>query len=145
MIAVDTNVLFPALEKSHANHAAARAFLEQLEPGQTALCELVLVEIYLMIRNPATSRRPLGAAQAGDVIRHLRTNPAWRLIDYPGGIMDGVWRVSAERGFARRRIIDARLAATLLHHGIRQLATANVKDFRGLGLARVWNPLADGD
>lgn len=144
MIAVDTNVLFPALETSHEHHEAARAFLAGLEPGETAVCELVLAEVYVLVRNPAVCRRPLGAAQAGELIARLRSNPTWRLVDYPGGLMDAVWRAAASPGFARRRVFDARLAMTLLHHGIRDLATCNVKDFKGLGLGRVWNPLAAG-
>lgn len=44
--------------------------------------------------------------------------------------------------FARRRIIDARLALTLHHHGVREFATANVNDIKGFGFTRVWNPLA---
>ena len=142
MIALDTNVLFPALEVSHKNHLDAKAYVDQLASGEVAICELVLAEIYVLVRNPATCRRPLGAAQANVVIRALRTNPAWRLIDYPGGLMDSVWRACGEPGFARRRIFDARLAVTLVHHGVSELATVNVKDFDGLGLKRVWNPFA---
>ncbi len=142
MISLDTNVLFPALEGGHPNHAIAKGFIDGLTQGEVAICELVLLEIYLLVRNPATCRRPLGSAQAGALIHRLRTNPSWRLIDYPGGLMDGVWRVATRPGFARRRIIDVRFAATLLHYGVEELATANVKDFGGLGLRRVFNPLA---
>lgn len=140
MIALDTNVLFPALESTHEHHAAATAFLNQIPAGELVICELVLIEIYVLVRNPAVCRRPLGAKQASALIRTLRTNPSWRLIDYPGGVMDEVWRAAAAPTFARRRVFDARLAVTLLHHGVRELATVNVTDFANLGLARVWNP-----
>ena len=39
MIAVDTNILFSALETSHEKHGDAPAFLAGLEPGETAVCE----------------------------------------------------------------------------------------------------------
>lgn len=42
---------------------------------------------------------------------------------------------------AFRRIIDARLGLTLLHHGVTEFATTNPKDFTGLSFQRVWNPL----
>lgn len=142
MISFDTNVLFPGLEPSHVDHARARAFLEGLPAGRVAICELVLTELYVMVRNPATARRPLGAPEAARLIHTLRTNPAWRLVDYPGGLMDGVWNAAAAPGFARRRVFDARLGLTLLHHGVTDLATANLKDFAGLGFRRVFNPLA---
>lgn len=141
MISFDTNVLFPALEPSHPHHSRARSFLQALPAGRVAICELVLTEVYVMVRNPATARRPLGAAEAADLIHTLRTNPSWRLVDYPGGLMDAVWKAAGEPRFARRRVFDARLAFTLLHHGVTELATANVKDFGGLGFQRVFNPL----
>jgi toxin-antitoxin system PIN domain toxin len=141
VISFDTNILFPALEPSHPHHTRARQFLEGLSAGPAAICELVLTEVYVMVRNPATARRALGAAEAADLIHTLRTNPAWRLVDYPGGLMDGVWRAAREPGFARRRVFDARLGLTLRHHGVTEFATANVKDFAGLGFQRVFSPL----
>lgn len=42
-----------------------------------------------------------------------------------------------------RVLFDARLALTLRHHGVTELATCNTKDFQGYGFTRVWDPLAD--
>lgn len=56
--------------------------------------------------------------------------------------MDEVWRQAASGQFAFRQIIDLRLALTLRHHGVTEFATANGKDFQGVGFSRVWNPLA---
>ena len=42
--------------------------------------------------------------------------------------------------FARRRIIDARLALTLRAAGVTDLATRNIKDFTDFGFNRVWDP-----
>ena len=47
----------------------------------------------------------------------------------------------AEPEIAYRRVYDHRLALTLCQHGVTEFATANVRDFEGLGLGRVWNPL----
>jgi hypothetical protein len=44
---------------------------------------------------------------------------------------------------SRRRACDARLAVSLLRQGIPALATRNVRDFEGLGLARVFDPLTE--
>ncbi|MBV5276226.1 MAG: hypothetical protein JZU52_22185, partial [Lamprocystis purpurea] len=57
-------------------------------------------------------------------------------------VMDQVWALAGKPQFARRRIFDARIALTLLHHGVTELATANVKDFDGFGFQAVWNPVA---
>ena len=143
MIAVDTNLLFAWLNRDHAWHAAAAAwFKTRQESADLVLCELCLMELYALLRNPTVVRRPLESSAAVRVIQSLRKHPRWEIIDYPGGLMDGLWKAAATPGFARRRVYDARLAATLLHHGVAELVTANVKDFDGLGLARVWNPLA---
>ncbi len=61
----------------------------------------------------------------------------------PGrGIMDQVWTYAAGRSFVFRRILDARLAAVLRHHGVTEFATRNLADFDGFGFARVWDPPA---
>lgn len=142
MTAVDTNLLFAWLEGSHPDHAAAQAwFAEQGTNPDLVLCELCLVELYGLLRNEVILERPLGAAAAARVIQQLRHHPCWELVDYPGGLMEEVWALAATPQFARRRIYDTRLALALRHHGVTELATANVKDFGGFGFTRVWNPL----
>lgn len=141
MIAFDTNILFPSLEPSHRSHDRARGFLLQIKAREACLCELVLMEIYALVRNPAVCTRPLDGPAAVELVRRLRGNPQWRLLDYPGSLMDDIWEAAGQPGFARRRIFDARLAITLRSHGVTDFATSNVKDFDGFGFARVWNPL----
>lgn len=34
---------------------------------------------------------------------------------------------------------------TLIHQGVTEFATANVKDFEALGFQKVWNPLAPAE
>ena len=55
--------------------------------------------------------------------------------------MNEVWRLAADKDFAFRRIIDCRLALTLKHHGVKEFATTNIRDFEDFGFSRVWNPL----
>ena len=142
MISVDTNILLYAQNANCPEHGAARDYLLGIARSQdVALCELVLVELYLLLRNPAVVRKPLGSADAAEICQGYRGNPRWRLIEN-APVMGTVWAAAREKGFARRRIIDLRLALTLQHHGVTALATANVKDFEGLGFERVWNPVA---
>jgi hypothetical protein len=56
--------------------------------------------------------------------------------------MEQVWAMARQPGFARRRIFDARIGLTLIHHGVDGFATANTRHFSDLGFASVWNPLA---
>jgi uncharacterized protein len=142
MTAVDTNLLFAWLNRDHPWHAhAARWFASQAANPNLVLCELCLVELYGLLRNPTVVRRPLDGAGAVAVIQRLRAHPQWELLDYPGGLMNEVWPAAGTEGFARRRIYDARLALTLRHAGVAEFATTNVRDFDGFGFTRVWNPL----
>jgi len=143
MIAFDTNILFPSLESSHPSHGKAREFLSQLKGRETGLCELVLMETYVLVRNPAVCLRPLDGPEAVALVHRLRANQQWRLLDYPGGLMDEVWAAAGQTGVARRRIFDSRLAVTLRSHGVTDFATANKMDFAGFGFAKVWNPLEE--
>jgi toxin-antitoxin system PIN domain toxin len=141
MIAFDTNLLLYAQNTRGADNAAARAFLDELaHRTDVVVSELVLVEFYLLLRNPAVTSTPLTSRAAADVCQAYRTNPNWRLIEN-APVMTEVWLRARERNFARRRIIDLRLALTLQHHGVMEFATANVRDFQGFGFTRVWNPI----
>jgi len=145
MISCDTNVLFPAFNKDSRSHDRARQFLESVAGrADFCLCEQVLMELYSLLRNPTVCRVPLSADKAVITIQGLRANPVWRIVDMvPGhGIMDRVWQHAAHRDFAYRRLFDARLALVLKHHGVSDFATCNTSDFRDLGFARLWDPLA---
>lgn len=101
----------------------------------------MLVELYLLLRNPAVLKQPLTPELAAGTCLTYRTNPRWRLVEN-APVMDEVWRLAGQPGFARRRVFDARIALTLIHHGVTDMATANVKDFADFGFTRVWNPAA---
>lgn len=143
MLAFDTNILFAAVEASAPGHAKARQFVEAHGANDdVVLCELVLVELYLLLRNAAVVEEPLSAREASQLILALRRNPKWRLVEN-APVMDGVWGRAGRDPFARRKVIDARLALTLKHHGVTEFATVNLADFAGFGFRRVWNPLQD--
>lgn len=146
MISFDTNLLLYSLNQDCAEYNDARAFFTSLPtaPGTVALCELVLIELYVLLRNPAILKSPLAPADAVSVIQTFRQHPTWALVDYPGDtatVMEEIWRWAAQPNIGRRVVFDARLALTLRHHGVTEFATRNEAHFSGFGLARVWNPL----
>lgn len=142
MLSFDTNLAVHAANGASPFHAIAFEFIASLGPRQdVAICELMLVELYLKLRNEKIFPAPLGAAEAVGICRAYRGNGAWMLVE-SAPVMADVWKLAAARGFAMRRIIDVRLGLTLLHHGVTEFATTNVKDFQGLGFDRVWNPLS---
>ena len=143
MIGIDTNLLLYALHPGVAEHQCAREFLTRCGTDQSVImCDLVLAELYQLIRNPVILGREIPPAEAVDIIQRFRHNPNW-LIAENAPVMDEVWRHASKEGFARRRLFDVRLALTLQHHGGTHFATANVKDFEGLGFEKVWNPLEE--
>lgn len=86
------------------------------------------------------SGNPLRAGEAVEVIQRFRRHPRWRCIEN-APIMDQVWQFAGDQDFPRRRIFDAKIALTLLHHGVTEFATVNLKDFRSFGFQKIWNPL----
>jgi toxin-antitoxin system PIN domain toxin len=144
MISIDTNVLLYSLNPDSIWHEAAVDFLRQnlgVPSVRIAITDYVLVELYVLLRNPAVMAKPLSAQAARDVVTAYLDAPNVSRIEN-ANVMDEVWELSGDRDFARRRIFDARLALTLRHGGVTHFATTNVKDFEGWGFEKVWNPLA---
>lgn len=141
MISFDTNIVVHSANVDSPDYKAARSFLEELTTHQdVAICELMLVEVFLKLCNQKIFSQHMSAAEASDYCAKLRANRNWRLLE-SAPVMEEVWQATRKRNFAFRRIIDLRLGLTLRHHGVTHFATANLKDFRGLGFEKVWNPL----
>lgn len=142
MLSFDTNVAVHAANAASPLSRAAYDFVASLASRRdVVVCELMLLELYLKLRNEKIFPNPLGPGAAVAVCQAYRNNASWKLVE-AAPVMDEVWRLAATRGFAIRRIVDARLALTLAHHGVTEFATTNVRDLQGFGLGRVWNPCA---
>jgi toxin-antitoxin system PIN domain toxin len=141
MISIDTNLLLYSLNPDSSSHQSAASFLAKtFDEEQVVISDLVLVELYLLLRNPFVLKKPLSSTAAAKLVRSYFDYPSVvRAENAP--IMDKAWSLAAKPNFARRRIIDIRLALTLQHHGVTRFATANTKDFQNLGFEKVWNPL----
>ena len=139
VVSIDTNLLVYAQNSRCTQHEAARAFVTHCRNREIVICELVLVELYLVLRSAEIVARPLGATEAAAICTRYRANPRWRLVE-SAPVMDAVWQRAGSPGFARRN--NTRLALTLRHHGVTEFATANTRHFDGFGFSRVWNPAA---
>ncbi len=143
MISIDTTILLYAQNIDCREHRPAHDFVLELSGrDDVVLCELVLVELYVLLRNPSVLENPLTSAEAVETCQRYRRNPRWRLVEN-APVMESIWKEAGKHDFPRRRIFDLRLALTLLHHGVSSLATANTKDFQGLGFHKVWNPVSE--
>jgi toxin-antitoxin system PIN domain toxin len=144
VLSIDTNVLLYAQNQDCPEHDAAAAFLAGCaDRTDVAVCELVLMELYQLLRNPAVITRPLEGPEAAEVCQVFRRNRRWALIEN-APVMDDVWGLAATPEAARRWLFDARLALTLRHHGVDEFATRNINDFNGFGFSRVWDPITSG-
>jgi len=71
MISIDTNVLLYSLNPDSIWHEAAVDFLRQnlgVPSVRIAITDYVLVELYVLLRNPAVMAKPLSAQAARDVV-----------------------------------------------------------------------------
>ncbi|MFV1995797.1 MAG: PIN domain-containing protein [Verrucomicrobiales bacterium] len=147
MLGIDTNLLLYSLNPASSHQPAAERFLRfsfRDKSETVAVSDYVLVELYNHLRNQVVMKKPLGAREAVEIVTAYWKIPNVTRIEH-ASVMDEVWKVASGIGFARRRIFDVRLAKTLRHHGVTHFATANVKDFEGLGFEKVWNPLKDDE
>ncbi|MCB1035833.1 MAG: PIN domain-containing protein [Acidobacteria bacterium] len=145
MLAFDTNIVFYAVNRQSKHNSRAVGFLESLRGvNAVVVSELMLTELYRLLRNPTINPSPLSSEEASRVVQTFRRHPKWRLVGLPPHsrrFHDQVWRKALEPDFPYRKIYDVRLGLSLIEQGVTDFATANLKDFEHLGFARVWNPL----
>ena len=145
MLSIDTNILFHAFNEDSPSHSAAYAWITSIQHQEdVAISEFILAELYGLLRNPAVLKHPLDTEDAVDVIQTYRGHPSWRLIGFPlesRPLHDALWQKARRKGFAFRRLYDARSALTMTAQGVTEFATVNVKDHEGLGFRKVWNPI----
>ncbi len=144
MISADTNLFVHAADPGAPKHKAAVEFFTVVSnrpDDEFVVCELVLVELYMQLRNPAVFKKPHSAPEAAAHCHALRTTTGWHHIDYDKAVSNKLWKWASKTKTGFREIIDARLALTLRHHGVTRFATANTKHFQGFGFSEVWNPL----
>ena len=143
MLTADTNLFIHAADPDSVFHDSAKRFFYRVssEGEDFVVCELVLVEVYILLRNPAIFKKPYTATEAAGYCRALKSNPEWRCIDYDAALSAKLWEYVSKSKAGYRHIIDARLALTLRHHGVNDFATVNTKHFEDFGFQKVWNPL----
>jgi hypothetical protein len=73
-----SQLLFFAFAEDRLEHRSAAAFMSSLQDtNELLLSELVLVELYRLLRNPAVVSKTLSAIDAVKVIQIWRRHPYW--------------------------------------------------------------------
>ncbi len=142
MISCDTNILLYYLDSSCDAHPKAKSYLDTVWYERNFLiADLVLLELYVLLRNPKVLKHSLSAKEAADCCRVFRTNPAWQVVECTTGVMPEFWTSYAGKLLSAWSAYDVRLGLTLRKAGVKIFATRNVKDFKGLGFDKIVNPI----
>lgn len=141
LISCDTNILLYSLNSSCPEFENSKEFIESnLKNNNFCICELVLLELYVLLRSPKILKKPFESKDAVEVCQQFKKNPNWRVIDYAPETASSLWLFARRKNSNFSSIFDARLALTLIHHGIREFATRNTKDFKDFDLKLI-NPI----
>ena len=144
MIAVDTNVLVYAHRRDASWHGpAARAVRGLAEgPAAWALPWPCVHEFLAIVTHPRIFDPPTPLAAASDQVAAWLESPGVTLLAEAPGYWDILAPVLGAAKVSGPRIHDARIAALCLHHGVRELWSADRDYSRFPGLT-VRNPLVE--
>ena len=142
MIAIDTNLLVFAHRGNAPWHAATLAALQPVVEGPSAWAlpwpcvhEFLSVATHPGIYQPAST-----LPEALGFLERLFASPQLHLLSESPGYFEKLSELARAAKIVGPRIHDARIAALCLHHGVRELWTAD-RDFSLFPKLKTRNPL----
>ena len=142
MIAVDTNILvaFQRTENPH-HERAVEAMLFLIEGREAwALPWHCIHEFVSVVTNPRIFSKPDSVRNAANTISAMLESPRVQLLSESPTYWDVFVSLAEESRVVGAQIHDARIAATCLDHGVRELWTAD-RDFSRFAGLKCRNPL----
>ena len=142
MIAVDTNLLVYAHREDSPWHQAAAARVAELAEGASpwAIPAACLHEFLAIVTHPRIYRPPTPLAIALDQVDAWRESPSLVMLTEADAYWADLRRVLERSKAAGGMVHDARIAALCLHHGVRELWSAD-RDFSRFPDLTTRNPL----
>lgn len=142
MIALDTNILVYAHREDSPWHAAARAVVRDLAEGPSpwALPWPCLHEFTAIVTHPRIYAPPSTLAAALDQVDAWMESPTLVVLSEGPGYWPTLRALLADARVAGPQVHDARVAALCVHHGVRELWTAD-RDFSRFSALVTRNPL----
>ncbi len=142
MIAVDTNILVYAHRADSPWHQRALERVTALaESGAPWAIPWASVHEFLaIVTHPRIYQPPTPTATALAAIRAWLASPGLRLLAEGPGYFETLSRLASAAKIKGPRIHDARIAALCLHHGVKQLWSAD-RDFSSYPGLTCDNPL----
>lgn len=141
MIAVDTNLLVYAHDRSSPFHRDAQQALAAVVDGSRwAIPWPCIHEFVSIVTHPRALRRPQPAPAALAAVRGLFALPGMCALGEAEDHLDQLGRLFDGAEIRGPKVHDARIAAICLSHGVGELLTAD-RDFSYFPRLRTRNPL----
>ena len=142
MIAVDTNILIYSHREESPWHERARTQIEGLRSTTApwAIPWPCIHEFLAIVTNPRIFGTPTPLVTAFAAVHSWDASGNLHLIAESSGYLDKLEQISRAANLTGARIHDARIAALCLHHGVRELWTAD-RDFSLFPQLTTRNPL----
>lgn len=142
MIAVDTNVLVYAHRRDSQWHDPAARLIRSLAEGKAnwAIPWPCIYEFIAVVTHPRIYDPPSEVSQALEQVGAWMESPSLALLAEGPGFANRLFRTLDRSRVVGPRVHDARVAALCLHHGVRELWTAD-RDFTRFAELTVRNPL----
>ena len=142
MIAVDTNILVYAHRRDSEWHESAAACVRDLAEGAAswALPWPCLHEFFSIVTHERIYSPASPSTKALEQIKVWLESPSVVLLSETTGYWDVLARLVEKSKTSGPRVHDCRIAALCLHHGVRELLSAD-RDFSRFGDLRTRNPL----
>ncbi|MPY76897.1 MAG: PIN domain-containing protein [Actinophytocola sp.] len=129
-IVLDTNVLLAATDAGRAEHARARAALDEWPArGTTLYTSGQILREYLSVATRPEARNGLGLSLADSVGNVRALAERMRLLAENEKVHTRLLELVAEVDRGGKQVHDANIVATMLTHGVDALVTLNVGDF----------------
>jgi toxin-antitoxin system PIN domain toxin len=142
VIAVDTNLLVYAHRRDAPLHDQGAAAIRQLAEGSDpwALPWPCVHEFLAIVTHPRIFSPPTELTRALAQVSAWLDSPTVELLHEGAGYWDRLASLLQQGKIVGPRVHDARIAALCLHHGVRELWSAD-RDFSRFPTLTVHNPL----
>lgn len=142
MIGLDTNILVYAHRRDSEWHEPAAACVRNLAEGAAswALPWPCLHEFFAIVTHERIYSPPTTTAKALEQIGAWLESPSVVLLSESSGYWDVFSLLIGKSKVHGPRVHDARIAALCVHHGVRELLSAD-RDFSRFGDLKSRNPL----
>lgn len=144
MIALDTNILVYAHQQDSPFHDRAAASLKNLVLGRArwAIPWPCVHEFIAVVTHARIYKKPTPISKALAAMQSLADCPNVMLLAEDEGYLQTLAALAAPSKLQGGAIHDARIAALCLHHGVRELWSAD-RDFSRFPALKTVNPLLE--